>query len=243
MRRCPIPEAHFKEERLPLTSELTRYLCIVLRLRVGDQFIGFDGQGWERRYELEGADEASEGRWARALEPARQGRIGAPLTLCYAVPKGEKIDLVARQITELGVGGLSLWAASRSVAIWKREKVKHKRARLEKVLSEAARPSGRADVPSLSPPAPLKELISAHAGFELRLYLDPRASSDLSSLELQAGGQVALLVGPEGGVSPEELALLDRAGWRGVALSCPVLRTETAAVVGAALVLEKMGWL
>ena len=243
MRRCPIREACFKEERLSLSDELTRYLCVVLRLRAGEQFIGFDGQGWERRYELEQEEGASEGRWARALEAPRQGRMGAPLTLCYAVPKGEKIDLVARQVTELGVGGLSLWAASRSVAVWKRDKVKHKRARLEKVLAEAARQSGRADVPEVSNPAPLEELISAHASYDHRFYLDPRASSGLSSLELHAGERVALLVGPEGGVSPEELTSLDEAGWRGVALSCPVLRTETAAVGGVALLLEKMGWL
>lgn len=241
MRRCPIPAERFSEARLLLTEELTRYLCVVLRLREGDQFVGFDGQGSERRYELE--PELGDERWARALEPARQGQLGAPLTVCYGVPKGEKLDLVARQLTELGVGSLSLWAASRSVALWKRDKVKHKRSRLEKVISEAARQCGRADLPALTPPATLEALIAAHSSCPHRLYLDPRAPLSLSSLALREGEPVALLVGPEGGVSPEELEALERAGWRGVALSCPVLRTETAAVVGAALVLDKMGWL
>jgi len=239
MRRCPVPEVLFAEERFELSEELTRYLCVVLRLSEGDAFTGFNGLGWERDYELERA----EGSWrARGLGAPRRGRRGAPLSLCYGVPKGDKLDLVTRQVTELGVGALELWAASRSVAIWKRDKLKSKLARLERVSSEAARQCGRADSPLLSPPALLSELIERHAQTPHRLYLDPRAALTLRELELKRG-EVALLVGPEGGLSPEELEALEGAGWQGLALSCPVLRTETAAVVGVALTLEAMAWL
>ena len=242
MRRCPIPAALFEGARLCLTEELERYLCGALRLKAGGRFIGFNGLGQERTYELEDPETGQEGRWAVAVDAPRSGRSGAPLTLCYGVPKGEKLDLVARQVTELGVSHIALWAASRSVALWKRDKVAHKRGRLEKVISEAARQCGRADVPALSPPASLEALIQTTDQLPHRLYLDPQAPHALSTLALHEGG-VALLIGPEGGVSPEEQTQLTEAGWRGVSLSCPVLRTETAAVVGAALILEKMGWL
>lgn len=243
MRRCPVPPALFVEDRFLLSSELNHYLCVVLRLKLGDSFVGFNGQGWERTYVLEDPDLVQDQQWVRALEPARQGRLGAPLTVCYGIPKGDKLDLVARQLTELGVGHLALWAASRSVALWKKDKIAHKRARLEKVIEEAARQCGRADVLMVSNPSSLVEMIEQHKETKHRLYFDPQSTSALSFLQIKNTENVALLIGPEGGITPDEIVQLEDAGWYGVALNCPVLRTETAAVVGAALVLEKMDWL
>ena len=252
MRRTPIPPHLFSQPSFELTPELERYLLVVLRLQEGASFVGFNGEGEERAYVLS-HDEA----WsARATSEPTTGRTGAPLTLCYGVPKGEKLDLVARQLTELGVGSLALWAASRSVSVWKPDKAPQKLKRLEKVTHEAARQCGRADTLTLSPPAPLRELIARFSACPLKLYLDPRASLTLSELraltseqtgalsgELLAREGVVAIIGPEGGLSPDELCALDEAGWRGLALGSPVLRTETAATVTAALLLEVFGWL
>ena len=136
--------------------------------------MGFDGEGGERVMAL-CRDAAGELREAEARGPRAEGRRGAPLTLCYGVPKGEKLDLVARMLTELGVGALDLWAAERSVSVWKGGKQDSKLDRLERVVDEAARQCGRADTLRLSPPAPLKELLERHAPTPARLYLDPAA--------------------------------------------------------------------
>jgi 16S rRNA (uracil1498-N3)-methyltransferase len=259
VRRCPVPAELFGGEGFALDEALTRYLCVVLRLSEGATFVGFNGEGAERRYLLERPEEGQ--WWASALEPPREGRSGAPLTLCYGVPKGDKLDLVARQLTELGVGGLALWAAERSVSVWRKEKAQSKLARLEKVVAEAARQCGRADTLTLTPPASLTALIERFESAPLKLYLDPRAPLTLTALssELGAGeerveerveeqveeawGEVVALVGPEGGLSAQEIEALEGAGWRGLAFTSPVLRTETAATVTCALLLERMGWL
>ena len=250
MRRCLVPAERFGGEGFTLDEALTRYLCVVLRLSEGATFVGFNGVGAERLYRLERLEEGV--WWATALEPPREGRSGAPLTLCYGVPKGDKLDLVARQLTELGVGGLALWAAERSVSVWRKEKAQNKLARLEKVVAEAARQCGRADTLTLTPPASLKSLIERFESVPLKLYLDPRAPLTLATLSAElsvdqtqadAWGEVVAIVGPEGGLSPQELEALEEAGWRGLTLTSPVLRTETAATVTCALLLERMGWL
>jgi 16S rRNA (uracil1498-N3)-methyltransferase len=238
VRRCPLPAEALRAPRAPLTPEARHYLAVVLRLKEGAEFIGFDGRGAERVFALRRDAEGELGE-AEARGELTEGRSGAPLTLCYGVPKGEKLDLVARMITELGVGALDLWAAERSVSVWKGGKQDSKLDRLERVVDEAARQCGRADTLRLSPPAPLKELLERHAPTPARLYLDPAAEGGLPE---RLEGPCVLCVGPEGGMSPKEVEALRGAGWRGVALATPILRTETAAVVACALALDRLGW-
>ncbi|MBM4290979.1 MAG: 16S rRNA (uracil(1498)-N(3))-methyltransferase [Deltaproteobacteria bacterium] len=238
MRRCPLPPEALRAARAPLPPEAAHYLTAVLRLKEGAEFIGFDGQGGERVLAL-ARDAEGELRAAEARGDLTRGRAGAPLTLCYGVPKGDKLDLVARMLTELGVGALDLWAAERSVSVWREGKQDSKLERLERVADEAARQCGRADALRLSPPAPLRALLTRHAAAPARLYLDPAAAGGLPE---RLEGPCALCVGPEGGLAPSELEALREAGWRGVALATPVLRTETAAVVACALALDRLGW-
>lgn len=225
---------------------MNRYLCGSLRLREGDRFIGFNGEGHEREYQLAQLDGEL---IAEAVGEVYEGRSGAPVALCFAIPKGDKLDSVARQITELGVAELHLWSASRSVGVWKHAKVQQKLDRLTRVTREAARQSGRADQLSVSVPASLSSIIERHQSVPLRIFLDPHVSKGWpSDLALKATGGASalkciLLVGPEGGISPDERAQLTEAGWRGLCLASPVLRTETAGVVACALALDRLGYL
>ena len=263
-----------------LNAEVAHYLCDVLRLSVGDLFIGFDGAGSERVYRLERAGSTARGSTARGSsdhstsestsekreliavgvgEPYA-GRRGAPIGLCFALPKGDKLDLVARQITELGVSALYLWSAERSVGVWKAQKVKNKLERVERLCRAASRQSGRADELKVHAPVKLSALITHHAATPLKLYLDPHVTSgwperdlkpsvDQEEVMRRAAGSserelgCVMLVGPEGGLSSRECAELDAAGWRGMRLSSPVLRTETAGVVACAIALDRLGYL
>ena len=262
MRRCAISDPLSDDQRA-LDSEVTHYLCDVLRLRHNDRFVGFDGKGMERIFRLNCEGEVT---IAEGVGEIYQGRQGAPVGLCFAIPKGDKLDLVARQITELGVAELHLWSAERSVGVWKQQKGKQKLARLERVTREASRQSGRADELMIYLPARLQDLVIRHQHVPLRLFLDPKAdhgwstlessaqTADLSSLEQtsrerdlnlhdQTDLVCVLIVGPEGGISPSERDQLCEAGWRGVRLASPVLRTETAGVVACALALDRLGYL
>ena len=260
MRRCALTPS--LEDALPLSEEIERYLCVVLRLDEGDSFIGFDGQGGERVYRLsrvsgESAVSVAQSSWWAVAEGAvTRGRQSAPVGVCYAVPKGDKIDLVSRQLTELGIDTLDLWSAERSVSVWRGDKAERKCSRLNRVIAEAARQSGRADLLKLSAPRPLKALITRHIDVPLRLFLDPHVELGWPSMEALSNTlnpslasassshlKCVLIVGPEGGISPAEIETLVSAGWIGVALSSPVLRTETAAVVASAIALDRLGYL
>lgn len=233
--RIPLPGAALRgAARVVLPPEAVRHLTVVLRLAEGAPVVVFDGDGREADARLARVD----GEWAAELAgEVRAGRTGAPLTLCYALPKGDKLETVARQCTELGVGGLLLVAADRSVVRLEGDRADRRLERLARVLAEAARQCGRADVPDLAGPLPVAAAAARVADHETRLVLHPEGGEPLST----PSGRTALFVGPEGGFSPAELAALDAAGCRRVSLASPVLRTETAAAVGCALVLHRMG--
>lgn len=247
MRRCALP-APLDREKISLSSETRRYLCQVLRLTAGTRFIGFDGAGFERIFEL--AQEDGE-HIALGIEQVYQGTKGAPIGLIFAVPKGDKLDQVARQITELGVSTLHLYSAERSVGIWKADKIKNKLARVERVSSEAARQSGRADQLAIFPPKALKELLFLYQDVPLKLYFDPEAShgwpqnidAHIAQPQDSQSLSCVMIIGPEGGLSPTEIDLLKEAQWTGVRLQSPILRTENAAVVACALALDRLGYL
>ena len=246
MRRCALPPP-LTDDRIPLSSDAKRYLSGSLRLKLGDQFIGFDQEGNERIFSLVDEDGSLQ---AEAVGDVYRGRCGVPIALCFALPKGDKLDLVARQITELGIGKLTLWEAERSIGVWRANKIEQKLARLARVTREAARQSGRADHLLISKPTPLNELITQYQTTPLKLFFDPEAedgwpkiSSDDELRSSTSETICAILVGPEGGLSPKECAQLQNAGWHGVRLTTPILRTETAGVVAASLALDRLGWL
>ena len=214
-----------------------RYLIGALRLRHGQALTLFDGAGMLRPARLE----ERAGAWVLcAAGECFPGRVAAPVSLAFALPKGEKLDLVARQCCELGLQRLYLWSAARSVTRWAPARITHKLARLARVTAEAARQCGRADELEVVGPLSLSELITESAHYESRLVLSPEAPEPWPTT---TAAPAILLVGPEGGVSDEEQSTLQEAGWRAVRWSTPVLRTETAAVVGAALALAATGQL
>ncbi len=225
---------------LPPTGEVTlsadavRHAVRVKRLGAGSEVVLFDGAGQEARATLQGGSDA----WRAILvEAPRAGRTGAALTLCYALPKGEKLDTVVRQSTELGVGRIVLMTTKRSVVRLDAVRARKRIARLERVAAQAARQSGRADVPELLGPWTVDE-VAEKVTAESCWLLHPQAGVPVHAAE--STGALSLAVGPEGGFAPEELSVFEQAGWQRVTLAGPILRTETAAVVSCALALHRM---
>ncbi|MCA9559713.1 MAG: 16S rRNA (uracil(1498)-N(3))-methyltransferase [Myxococcales bacterium] len=237
MIRVPLPGVALDAPRLALPAEAAHYLLRVRRLNPGERVIAFDGRGGEVEAEL-CDDEA--GPALRTLGTPKTGRTSAPLTLCYGLPKGDKLETVVRQCTELGVGRVLLLSTKRSVVQLDGPRAAKRRERLQRVAEEAARQSGRADAPTIEGPFSVADAAAATGDHALRLTLHPGAPALTAPLGV---APVALFVGPEGGFSPDELATLTAAGVPPVGLACPVLRTETAAVVACALVLHRMSML
>jgi 16S rRNA (uracil1498-N3)-methyltransferase len=207
----------------------------VRRLDEGATVVLFDGRG----HEVDARLEAIEGRWFAVRQGAtREGRTDAQATLGWAIPKGARLDAVTRQTTELGVGSLLLLETEQGVVRLGSDRVETRIARPRRVAAEAARQCGRADVLTVDGPVSLTTPLGSTANAQ-KVMLSPKGGALLEPAALR--GPAAVFLGPEGGFTPKEVTLAEAAGAQRFTLNSPVLRTETAAVVGCALVLHRQG--
>ena len=217
------------EELAPGVRSLPRaashYLCAVHRLESGDQFVAFDPEaGVETQARIVSADRKLAVCELQEPVPARRRGV-LEVTLLQGVGKSEKPEEVVRAATALGAGAVTFVAAERSVA----RPNPARAARWRSIAIEAARQSGRGDLPRVEGPLSLEQALKTWEGSRARkLSLDPLAPLPLAArLEAPA----VLLIGPEGGWSQAELAMADAAGFERVALGPLTLRTELAAAV------------
>ena len=220
-----------------LTGAEAKHAAVVRRLRVGEAVTVGDGAGvW-----LTGvAEEVSPSRVevrvsARSEESAPHPRI----VLAQALAKGDRDELAVQAACELGVDEIVPWQASRSVSRWEGPKAVKGRERWSTIVREAAKQAHRAWVPEVSPPATTADL-AVRAASQRLLLLDPGASTRLSDLEPD-GRDIVLVVGPEGGISDEELTKLSDAGAERVLLGETVLRTSTAGPAAIAVLSVALG--
>lgn len=163
------------------------------------------------------------------------------LFLIQALAKGDRDELAIQACTELGLFGVIPWQADRSISIWKGEKKQKGQSRWQSIVSEAAKQSLRAFVPKVAEVLDSQELIPALRGFDQVLILDPDAGSSITGLLPPATGRVAIVVGPEGGMSEQELESFSRAGFSFVHLGSGVLRTSTAGMAAVSYLQAKLG--
>jgi 16S rRNA (uracil1498-N3)-methyltransferase len=208
----------------------------VLRLRTGDAVSLFDGEG----HEAEGEVVSTAPLVCRVGLPSMRPQPGPRVVLVQCLPKGPKLETIVRMTTELGVAAVHLAVAERSVA--RPKEGRDKLERLLRVAREAARQSGRSVVPEIVLPAPLPEVAGRAPAGTSRLLFREGATGALDDA-LARGSAAWIVVGPEGGLGDAEAAALDALGYRPIGLGAAILRVETAAVVAAALVLDRLGGL
>lgn len=213
-----------------LTGEAARYVLRVHRLGLGDRVRLFDPEArLEADAEIIGAHDD---RVELALTEVTPSAVIAErvVRLLQALPKGDKLDAIVRDATELGASELWWFAGERSVRKLDAERLDHKRERLLRIAEQAARQCGRGDVPSIAFFPSMAECLAADDA-ERRLLFDPEAPAHVS-VELRAlspSHSVSFAIGPEGGFSPGERELAREHGLRPVHLGPFVLRTETVA--------------
>lgn len=203
----------------------------VARVVPGETVEVFDGRGRAWAAWLETVDEDAA---VLRLGDERRGAAGRPVVLIQGLPKGEKLDWVLQKATELGVSAVWPVLTRRSVSRPRPEALGTRHARWQRIVEEAARQSGRIEVPEVASLRALEEAVPAlEAGMRL-LVLDEEEQGE--RLGRAAGdGPVALVVGPEGGLAREEVQTLRAAGGIPVSLGPLVLRTETAGVAALAV--------
>lgn len=207
----------------------------VLRLEVGDAVTLFDGRGRECDARLVAID--ADGLRCEAGLPRETATLTRRVILIQCLPKGDKLEAIVRMATELGVAEIALAHGARSVARPDPKRAEAQRERLERIAREAARQSAQAALPEIGAPVTLREAAARAPATALRLALVPGAWSSLAATlaSTPADAEIWLVVGPEGGLAPDELAALEALGFERAGLGPTTLRVETAAPVAVAL--------
>lgn len=232
----------FETQTVTLVADEARHLRDVLRLKTNDEVYVFDGAGREFRCIV--ADTRRDLATLRIdseVEPAKPESHLA-LTLCVALLKGEKFDLVVQKATELGVSRI-IPLITRYADIHLRDEADASKrvARWQRIALEAAKQSGRAFVPEVSAPVSFASFLQGTKDAELCLMFSERGGGELDVLAGRAPRSVTALVGSEGGWSDEELENARSENFQVVTLGGRILRAETAAITIAALLQHLFG--
>lgn len=221
-------------DHVELTGDEGRHATTVRRIRVGESIMISDGTGFGVRGEVTAVERGSLVMRVTELLSAAE----RPLTyvVAQALAKGDRAELAVEMLTEVGVDEIMPWEASRSIVKWVPERAERHLNRWRSRAREATKQSRRLRMPIVSMPMTTQELAARMEEAALTLILHEEADTLLSELTLPETGEVLLVVGPEGGITPEELAVFEAAGGRPVRVADGVLRTSTAGLVGLAQV-------
>ncbi|MFM9876625.1 MAG: 16S rRNA (uracil(1498)-N(3))-methyltransferase [Rhodoglobus sp.] len=231
-------------DRITIAGSEARHAVTVSRLGVGEPISIGNGAGLVATGVVSSAEHTQ--LVVEATSVIEHPRSTPAVFLAQALAKGDRDELAVQVATELGVDGVIPWAAGRSISRWEGAKVAKGRDRWAAVAREATKQSLRAwlpDVLDLVTTKQLARLASASDGEAdgaRMLVLEPTAATPLSALELD-GRDLILVVGPEGGITPQELDALSAAGAEIVHLGNEVLRTSTAGPAALAVLAVKLG--
>jgi len=224
-------------DRVAITGTEARHAVTVSRLAVGESIAIGNGAGLIVSGPIVTAEHTELAiTVAEALEVPRRTPA---VFLAQALAKGDRDELAVQAATELGVDGVIPWTAARSISRWEGAKVAKGRDRWSAVVREASKQSLRAWIPDVLDLVTTKQLVRLAEGARM-LVLEPTAALTLGALEV-GSEDLILVVGPEGGISPQELESLAAAGASIVRLGDEVLRTSTAGPAALAVLNVKLG--
>ena len=228
-------EALFYVDALPAVGDVATvsgdegfHAATVRRIRPKEQLMLGDGAGELARCEVTDVDRAA--MHARVLSRWRVPTPTPPVTVVQALPKSDRSELAIESATEAGADAFIAWQASRCVARWDGPKTDKGLRRWHAVARSAARQSRRAHIPPVTGPVSTAEL-ARFADHQTTLILHESATEVLSEKHVVQADSLLLVVGPEGGISTDELDALTKVGAVPVRLGPTILRTSTAAAV------------
>jgi 16S rRNA (uracil1498-N3)-methyltransferase len=225
--------------RVTLEGSAASHVTRVLRLRVGESLTLFNGKGGEHAASIDKSHGGEVALLVGEHHPIER-ESPFPITLAQGVSRGERMDLVVQKSTELGVSRLVPVLTERSVVRLDAQQANRKSKHWRAIAIAACEQCGRNRLPEVGLPAQLRELLREPAGDRARLLLSPDAARRIEDVPRPANG-VTVLIGPEGGLSEEELGHAQAAGFTAVHLGPRVLRTETAAIAALTLLQREFG--
>ncbi len=227
-------------DEVVLSGDEGRHAATVRRLGPGEVVQLADGSGRVVRGEV-----VSAGRHeltVRVLELEDRPAPNPRFVLVQALAKADRDEQAVEAATELGIDEVVPWQADRSIVVWRAERAAKSLRKWRSLVRAASKQSRRATVPVVSDPAGRSEVAARIAAAQLALLLDESATTPLAAEDLPASGEVLVVVGPEGGVSPDETAAFVAAGARRVRLGDTVLRASSAGPAALAAIFATSRW-
>jgi 16S rRNA (uracil1498-N3)-methyltransferase len=208
-----------------------QHLATVLRLAAGAPLILFNGDGGEYDATLIRLDRKhAEARIDKRSAPERESPLA--ITLVQAIARGDRMYFSLAKAVELGVAAIQPVFTARGQVALRGDRLAKKQSHWQRVVEAAAEQSGRLVRPPLAPACSLREVLAKPPAADQRLVLEPRSNTKAGALAPVR--RAALLIGPESGLSDDEIALAEDANWSAISLGPRTLRTETAGMAALA---------
>ncbi len=217
-----------------------RHAATVRRIGVGESVLLSDGRGTRATAEVVAAGKAELELAVTAVEEDPEPDLR--LVLVQALAKADRDDQAIESATELGVDEVVPWQAARSIVVWRGDRAAKALRKWESVVTAAAKQSRRSRVPVVAEPVGQRALVERIRGSALALVLHEDATTPLAGQAVPDSGDVLVVVGPEGGISPEELSAFEEAGAVPVRLGSTVLRSSSAGPAALAVISAASRW-
>ena len=224
-------------DTIALEGSEGRHAVTVRRIRAGEQLALTDGAGTTAVVTVSSTSKSSLEATVDSVtsSPAETPRI----VVVQAIPKGERGELAVEMLTEVGVDVIVPWAASRSVAVWRGDRAEKSLAKWRSAAREAAKQARRSWFPEVTDLATTDDVTALLAKAGVPVVLHEGASGPLANIPIPGRAEVVIVVGPEGGISDEELEAFSAVGAEPMRMGTSVLRSSTAGVAAAAALLSR----
>lgn len=234
-----LPES-IKEGKITIRGREVHHLRNVLRLRSGERVICFDGRGREYQGWIERLSSAQAEIRIEKIKKLRR-ELSLKITLAPSLIRSNKMDLIIQKCTELGVFRIMPMRTEKSLVKLDEAKSRVRRERWQRLAEEAAKQSGRVQVPRIDEVRDFASILKKARNFDLGIILweeegEVRSFKKTLTERLSSSQNILFLIGPEGGFPAQEVAEAKKAGLLSVSLGPRILRAETAAIVAVAIV-------
>jgi 16S rRNA (uracil1498-N3)-methyltransferase len=227
-------------DAVEVLGDEARHAVVVKRIRVGERVTLTDGAGTSATCSVTGTSKSSLSVTVDAV--ASTDPEMPRVVVVQAVPKGDRGELAVEMLTEVGVDVIVPWAAARCVSVWRGDKQTKALAKWRSTAREAAKQSRRSWFPEVADLVGTAEVVDLLRDASVPVVLHEAASGPLADLPLPGRGEIVIVVGPEGGISDDELAAFAAVGAEPVRMGTSVLRTSTAGVAATAALLARTRW-
>ena len=225
-----------------LPKDEAKHAAKVLRLKPGDRVCAMDGAGGRWDAEIARVDGGEVALRLDTALPSNEAPVS--VTVYQGVPKADKLDFITQKLTELGAAALCPVKMDRCVVrLDDRDGVK-RQERLSRIAAEAAKQCRRGRPLEVSPPVDWRAAIERMRAHDL-LLLPWEEASGRRMKDVRAtypdAVNIGIVIGSEGGISPEEVSALEAVGAQTITLGPRILRTETASIAAAAMAMALWG--